>query len=85
MTRCAGREGDRWRATEHQVFLEELLGCQLDVVGGQVHDGEVEVPVRGAGAREVVARLDHDGVDPGMLLTEAVEEAGHEPSGRWSR
>ncbi len=66
---------------EHQVFLEELLGCQLDVVGGQVHDGEVEVPGQELERQRGGARFDHDGVDPGMVLTETVEEAGHEPSG----
>ena len=66
---------------EHQVFLEELLGCQLDVVGGQVHDGEVEVTGKELERQRGGARLHHDGVDAGVLLAEPVEHASHDPPG----
>ncbi len=71
------------RRDEHEVFLEERLGRELDVVGGQVHDGEVEVTRKELERERGGARFDDDRVDPGMVLAEAVEEAGYEPaSGR---
>ena len=69
------------RRDEHEVLLEQRLGGELEIVDGQVDDGEVEVPGLQLERERRRARLDHDGAHAGVLDPQPVEQARHEPAG----
>ena len=70
-----------WR-NEHEVFLEQRLGGELEIVDGQVDDREIEVPGLELQRERSRACLHHDRAHAGVLHPEPVEQARNEPAGR---